>query len=79
MAPVQVAHIFQTYVTAGPVQEAAASAYEIARAENFWESNKTMMKAKIESFVEVLVDIGLLVSVERISDPCRPSSADIAT
>ena len=64
MGPVQVAHIFQTYVTAGPVQEAAVSGYAIANSTGFWADNKAMMKAKVDSFCEILEEIGLPVSSE---------------
>ena len=62
MPPVQISHIFQTYVTAGPPQEAAAKGYGLARQVGFWTSNVTNMKSKVDSFCEVLLEIGLPVS-----------------
>ncbi|KAL9060011.1 MAG: hypothetical protein Q9162_000861 [Coniocarpon cinnabarinum] len=73
MGPVQVAHLFQTYVTAGPVQEAAAHAYEHAKASGFWEKNTVMLRRKVESFCEVLDEIGLPLTLR--SQYVRPDAA----
>ena len=58
---VQMSHILRNYTTAGPVQEAAAQAYRIAASNGFWQENIKSMKGKIDSFCEVLDEVGLPV------------------
>ena len=60
---VQYAHIVMNYVTASPVQEAAAKGFEVANESGFWESNRAFLKRKVDSFCEGLREIGLSVGL----------------
>lgn len=55
------AHLHLCYTTAGPAQEAAAVGFEKSEQSGFWESNKENMRSKVESFCEVLQELGLPV------------------
>lgn len=55
------AHTALCYTTAGPAQEAAAVGFEEADQRGFWESNKENFKREVESFCEVLQELGLPV------------------
>ena len=59
----QWAHIIVSYVTAGPVQEAAARGFKLAHDYGFWQQNKDFMRRKMDAFCDGLRDIGLPVSI----------------
>lgn len=60
--PVKVAHYILCYTTAGPVQKAAAEGLRIADQTVWWDENLAEVKGKVESFCEVLNELGIPVS-----------------
>lgn len=62
------AHTLLCYTTASPAQEAAAVGFEEAESRGFWKSNKESFQSMVESFCEVLKELGL---------PVRPKCFDM--
>lgn len=55
------AHTLLCYPTAGQAQEAAAEGFEEAEQRGFWKSNKEGFESNVESFCNVLQELGLPV------------------
>lgn len=67
------AHTALCYTTAGPAQEAAAVGFEEADQRGFWESNKEDFKREVESFCEVLQELGLPVGWKGLQHDQTPN------
>lgn len=65
IAPCAQAHMWLCYASPSPLQEAMAIAFEQAEENGFWESCKTDMKKRMDSFNQIWDEIGLPVREER--------------
>lgn len=59
--PVQATHFLLCYTTAGPVQKASISGLREADRIGWWEQNCAEVKAKVDSFCEVLDELEIPV------------------
>jgi kynurenine aminotransferase len=62
--PVQAAHFLLCYTTSGPAQLATVEGLQEANRTNWWEQNRVEVKAKVDSFCEVLDELDIPVSFQ---------------